>query len=285
MFQAQEKKELCGPPMRLILLLSAILIPNFVWATCGIAQTVSPEQLAHQMPEAMPHSGALVALSGGQTLWIAPVDDKIRVLAAQDYIIPRKDGFWHVRLDVKWASPEGSPAETITGAVKNDPALSGVPPGYGRLWAVPLKKGMEALAWPAAQPTTSVQAEDNQNESPMEAMQREAEEEGHIQQLLFLSPDYLSFHDSHTVISSGGGTGSSDTNAILIVTDQPAAAVRATEQLLVHEVPAPISNSTREKDLTACIDPDGKQAFRDEDFLRNAQSSTGIKRENQKWVL
>jgi hypothetical protein len=158
-----------------------------------------------------------------------------------------------------------------------------VPPGYGHLWAVPLKKGMDAVAWPAAQPTTSVQAEDNQDETTMEATQREAEDEGHTQQLLFLSPDYLSFYDTHTVISSGGGTGSSDTDTILNVTDPPAA-VRATEQLLVHEVPAPISSSTREKDLTACIDPTGKEAFRDEDFLRNAQSSTGIKRENQKWV-
>jgi hypothetical protein len=175
----------------------------------------------------MPHSGALVGLSGGQTLWIAPVDNKIRVLVAQDYIIPRKDRFWRVRLDVKWAPPEGSPAETIAEAVKNDPALSGVPPGYGRLWAVPLKKGMDAVAWPAAQPTTSVQAEDNRDETTMEAMQREAEEEGHAQQLLFLSPDYLSFYDTHTVISSGGGTGSSDTDTILNVTDPPAAVVGA----------------------------------------------------------
>src|SRR6267154_2797909 len=103
------------PPMRLILLWSAILILNCLSAPCGIAQTVSPRQLAHQMPEAMPHSGALVGLSGGQTLWIAPVGDNIRVLAAQDYIIPRKDGFWRVRLEVKWvwAPPKGSPAEAL----------------------------------------------------------------------------------------------------------------------------------------------------------------------------
>ena len=165
-------------PMRLILLCT-ILILNCPWAPYGIAQTLSPEQLAHQTPDAMPHSGALVGLSGGQTLWIAPVDNKIRILAAQDYIIPRKDGFWRVRLDVKWAPPEGSPAEAIIGAVKNDPALLGVPLGYGRLWAVPLKKGMDAMAWPTEQSVTSVQAEENQNESPMDATQGDGEEEDH----------------------------------------------------------------------------------------------------------
>src|SRR5271155_767698 len=93
--------------MRLILLWSAILILNCLSAPCGIAQAVSPEQPARQTPEATPHSGALVGLSGGQTLWIAPVDGKIRVLAAQDYIIPRKDGFWRVRFDMKWAPQKG----------------------------------------------------------------------------------------------------------------------------------------------------------------------------------
>jgi hypothetical protein len=260
--------------MRLILLWSAILILNCFSAPCGIAQTVSPAQLAHQMTKAMPHSGALVGLSGGQTLWIAPVGDKIRVLAAQDYIIPRKDGFWRVRLDVKWAGapPEGLPAEAIT-----DPALFGVPPGYGRLWAVPLKKGMDAEAWLAEQPVASVQAEDNQNESPMDVTQGDGAEEDQKQYLSFLSPDYLSFYEEHT---SGGRI--RETERILNVTDPPGAAVRATEQLLVHEVPAHISSSAREKDLIACIDPDGKKGFQEEDFLRSA--IIGVRRKNQKWV-
>lgn len=263
-------------PMRLILLCT-ILILNCPWAPYGIAQTLSPEQLAHQTPDAMPHSGALVGLSGGQTLWIAPVDNKIRVLAAQDYIIPRKDGFWRVRLDVKWAPPEGSSAEAIIGAVKNDPALLGVPLGYGRLWAVPLKKGMDAMAWPTEQSVTSVQAEDNQNESPMDATQGDGEEEDQKQYLSFLSPDYLSFYEEHT---SGGRI--RETERILNVTDPPGAAVRPTEQLLVHEVPAPKSNSTRDKDLIACIDPDGKEGFNEVAFLGSAM--IGIRRENHKWV-
>ncbi len=267
-------------PMRLILLWSAILILNCLSAPCGIAQTVSPERLARQTPEAMPHSGALVGLSGGQTLWIAPVDGKIRVLAAQDYIIPRKDGFWRVRFDMKWAPPEGSPAEAITEAVKSDPALFGVPLGSGRLWAVPLKKGIAAVAWPAEQSVTSVQAEDNQNESSMEAMQRDGEAGDQKQYLSFLSPDYLSFYQEQS--SGGWNPRSSEIARILNVTDPPGAAVRATEQLLVREVPAHISNSAREKDLIACIDPDGKEGSQEEDFLRSA--IIGITRKNQKWA-
>src|SRR5258708_12950489 len=116
-------------PIRLILLWSAILILNCLSAPCGIAQTVSPERLARQTPEAMPHSGALVGLSGGQTLWIAPVDDKIRVVAARDYIIPRKDGFWRVRLDLKWvrAPPKVAPPEATNTARTTAPSPSHVP--------------------------------------------------------------------------------------------------------------------------------------------------------------
>ena len=47
--------------------------------------------------------GALVGMNGGQTLWLAPVDGKIRLFVTQDYVVPRKNGFWRVRLDVKWA--------------------------------------------------------------------------------------------------------------------------------------------------------------------------------------
>jgi hypothetical protein len=43
-----------------------------------------------------PKSGALVAIDSGQTLWIAPVNGKMQVIALDDYVIPRKDGFWRV---------------------------------------------------------------------------------------------------------------------------------------------------------------------------------------------
>jgi len=152
-----------------------------------------------------------------------------------------------------------------------------VPPVYGRLWAVPLKMGMNPEAWPAEQTVTSVQAEDNQNESPMDVTQSSGGEDDQKQYLSFLSPDYLSFYLEQ---SSSGRI--SLMERILNVTDPPGAAVRATEQLLVLEVPAHISSSARDKDLIACIDPDGKEGFQEEDFLRSG--IIGIRRKNQKWV-
>jgi len=132
-------------------------------------------------------------MNGGQTFWIALVDGKIHILVAQDYVMPRKNGFWRVRFDVNW----------------NDPTLSGVPPPvHGRLWAVPLKKGMDAVAWSAEQSVINTSEEGNKHEEgTLEAMQREADEEGHHIKPLFLSPDCLSFYDEYTEVSSGGGTG------------------------------------------------------------------------------
>src|SRR5260370_41812390 len=114
----------------------------------------------------------------------------------------------------------------------------------------------------------------------MDAMQRDGEAGDQKQYLSFLSPDYLSFYQEQ---STGGSNPRNEEIArTLNVTDPPGAAVRATEQLLVHEVPAHISNSTREKDLIACIDPDAKEGLQEEDFLRSA--IMGITRKNQTWA-
>jgi hypothetical protein len=53
---------------------------------------------ASSAQELMPKSGALVGIDSGQTLWIAPVNGKMQVIAVDDYVIPRKDGFWRVLL-------------------------------------------------------------------------------------------------------------------------------------------------------------------------------------------
>jgi tetratricopeptide (TPR) repeat protein len=139
---------------------------------------------------------------------------------------------------------------------------------------------------PPSRPTPVTEPEkDSQQESLIEQMQREADEEGHHLQLRFLGPDYLSYNEEYTVISSGGGTGASDTDTILKITDPPAASGSASDKLLVHRTPDPVRDDAREKELTACIEPDNKDDFRDEDFLQNAQESTfGLKREKQKWV-
>jgi len=274
MFHAQEETRFARVPIWVLPRWSPILVLCCLIVPCANAQLVSRELQVKQKEEAISRSGALVGLSSGQTLWIAPADGKIHILVAQDNIIPRKDGFWRVRLDVKW-----------TAQVKNDEALSGAHVEYGRLWAVPLKKGMDAVAWAPEPTATAVPEKDNQDEGAMEVLQREADEEAPKIDLLFLSPDYLSCHDEHTVISSGGGTGASDTYTILKITDPPGGKGQAAEQLFVNKVTAPIPSDTREKDLTACIDPGNTDDFKDEDFLRNAQEATvGIKREKQKWV-
>lgn len=247
----------------------AILTLSGLFLPCANAQEVSAKQ---QMPRPLsgpPRSGALVGLNSGQTLWIAPIGDKIQVFAAPDYIIPRRDGFWRVRLDVNW----------------NDPMLSGVPPGHGRLWAVPLKKGMDAVAWPAEQPVTSTSEEENkQEESIVEAMQREADKEGHHIEPLFLSPDYLSLYDAHTEVTSGGSTRGSTTYAILKITDPPETPSRTTEQLLVEEIHVPIPDDTRDKDLKACVRADDTLSDSDKDWALGQETTLGIRRDRHRWI-
>jgi len=63
---------------------------------CGLVSVV-PGAVASWSQDPTPKSGALVAIDSGQTLWIAPVDGKMQVIAVDDYVIPRKDGFWRVR--------------------------------------------------------------------------------------------------------------------------------------------------------------------------------------------
>ena len=210
-----------------------------------------------------------MGLTSGQTLWIAPAGDKIQVPAAPDYVIPRRDGFWRVRLDVNW----------------NDPALSDVTPGHGRLWAVRLKKGMPAVAWSAEQPITNTSEEANkQEEGTVGAMQREADEEGRRIEPLFLSPDYLSFYDAHTEVSSGGSTKGSETYTILKITDPPATPGRTTEQLLVEEIHGTISDDTRNNDLRACVRADDKLSDSDKEWALGQETTLGITRNQQRWI-
>ena len=210
-----------------------------------------------------------MGLASGQTLWIAPAGDKIQVLAAPDYIIPRRDGFWRVRLDVNW----------------NDPTLSGVPPGHGRLWAVPLKKGMDAVAWSAEQPASNTDEEGNkQEEGALDTMQREADQEGHHVESLFLSPDCLSFYDAHTEVSSGGSTRGSETYTILRITDAPATPGRTTDQLLVEKLNVTIPDNTRDNDVRACVRADSELSDSDKEWAFGQETTLGIRRNQQRWI-
>jgi len=208
-------------------------------------------------------------MNSGQSFWIAPVDGKIDILVAQDYVIPRKNGFWRVRFDVNW----------------NDPTLSGVPPPvHGRLWAVPLKKGIDAVAWSAEQPVINRSEEGNKREEgALEAMQREADEEGHHIKPLFLSPDCLSFYDEYTEVSSGGSTRGRETYTTLNITDPPVT-LGPTEQLLVEEIHFPISDDTRDKDLRACVRADDQLSDTDKAWALEQETTLGIGRGQQKWI-
>jgi hypothetical protein len=230
-----------------------------------------------QQQETMLHSGALVGLSSGQTLWLAPVHGKIRIIENQDYVIPKKDGFWRIRLGLRWAQPEGLPA----------------PPGYGRLWAVPLIKGNDADPWSAPAPDKSKsathandsQADDQDTGDPKEWQWKSGPVEDSLkQEVTFLGPDYVSFYETETVISSGGGTGGSEIYLVYKITDTPSGSPNTAAALLDQETSLPIPDDIRSKDLEACIDPNAKDDFRDETFLRGVQESTyGIRRNHHQW--
>jgi TPR repeat len=249
-------------------LCSAILTICWLSVPCAKAQLASPEHQGQQEKAAI-RSGALVGMNSGQTFWIAPVDGKIQILVAQDYVIPRKDGFWRVRFDVKW----------------NDPTLSGVPPVRGRLWAVPLKKGMDAVAWSAEQSVINTSEEGNtQEEGTLEAMQREADEQGHHIGPLFLSPDCLSFYDEYTEVSSGGSTRGRESYTMLSISDPPATSGHATEELLVEEIHVPISDDTRDNDLRSCVRADDQLSDTDKEWALGQETTLGIRRSQQRWT-
>jgi hypothetical protein len=262
MFQAQRQKRIIGTPIA-ILTLSGLLAP------CANSQNAAVEDQLKPQPMAAPHSGALVGLTSGQTLWIAPSGEKIQVLVAPDYVIPRKDGFWRVRLDINW----------------NDPTLSGTSRRQGRLWAVPLKKGRDAVAWPTEQAGANTSEEENKpDEGAVEDMQRDAEKEGRHVEPLFLSPEYLSFYDEHVEVGSGGSTSGSETYTILKILGPPTTPGMARDQLFVEEIHVPVSDEIHDKDLRACVRADDAISDSDKEWAIRQESTLGIGRDNQTWA-
>jgi hypothetical protein len=145
----------------------------FVAVTCAVAASAQ---------ELMPKSGALVAIETGQTLWIAPVNGKMRVIALEDYIIPRKDGFWRVWLQSKSLPPD--------------------------VWAVPLGKGNDVIFRQEKARTDNkesrTEGQDQSEETPPES------DEVHRQQVRFLSPNYISLYTE---------TEQSEADTLLKITD------------------------------------------------------------------
>jgi len=115
----------------------------------------------------MPKSGALVAIDSGQTLWIAPVNGKMQVIALDDYVIPRKDGFWRVLLPSRSMPPD--------------------------VFAVPLAKSKDAIA---AEQKASPQKKEGQTEGQDQPDQEAQPDlnEVHRQEVKFLGPIYISVY-------------------------------------------------------------------------------------------
>jgi hypothetical protein len=244
-------------------------------AAAGYASAQEPQKTAItpalEAQQTVPKSGALVALDSGQTLWIALVEGKIKVIATDDYVIPRKDGFWRIRLEFR--TP---PASKEGGAAESQPA--GSPGALAQLWAVPLKSGGDALPWgmDADASGDSRDSDASASESSDSAMNSSQIDEPIRQDLHFLSPDHVSFFTQAGEYS--------ETYHILKITDdtQPRAAA-ALPKLVVSEEASPVPDDVRSKDLLACANPNDELS--NEDFLTGASESTyGIVRARGKWA-
>lgn len=138
--------------------------------------------------EAMPKSGALLAIDTGQTLWIAPVNGRMQVIAVDDYVIPRRDGFWRVLLPSKSLPPD--------------------------VVAFPLAKGKSATS---ARQRASPEKKEGQTEE-QDQSEREAQpdlNEVHRQEVKFLSPLYISVYteteqtEAYSLLQTAERTGES----------------------------------------------------------------------------
>ena len=143
---------------------------------------------AQQPP--FPKSGALIGLSSGQTLWIAPMDGKIQVLASKDYILPRKEGFWYIDAAIfppeNNAATAGEPASSLALDTTANAVSSSFP-----LWAVQLKPGVLLPRQEEVEKLANSELSSNRPDAKMEA-KRNHEEEIYSQSLLFMAPDYFS---------------------------------------------------------------------------------------------
>jgi hypothetical protein len=201
--------------------------------------------------ELTPKSGALVAVDTGQTLWIAPVGGKMQVIALDDYVIPRKDGFWRVRLQFESLAPDRGFRASET-----------------ELWAVPLSKGKNAVAWEEEVPTTEQQ--EGQTEEPQQSEPETDSEELHHQELHFLSPAYISFYAQRGE--------ESETYSLLKISDGQL----SEGSLRVSEEKPPIPEAARSRDVKACVDP--KSEMSPDDLLAyTSEVSYGIVRGRGKW--
>jgi len=214
--------------------------------------------------EAKPSSGALVALSSGQTIWIAPINGKMQAIARDELVIPRKDGFWRIRVDeTQWPDTAGSNSDSADASAKPAPII-------GKLWSVPLSRGPDAVPWeakPAKENDEKKADADSENSADSLPSQ---DDTVYQRDLNFLSPDYISLY---TVVGEY-----SDAYSILRITG-PAP---GTSVLQVQDEPPSIPEAQEKRDLANCADPNDELS--NQDFLQGAtEVSYGIVRGRRSW--
>ncbi len=211
-------------------------------------------------------SGVLVALDSGKTIWIAPVAGKFQAIATDDYIIPRKDGFWRIHLDIK------SEAEL-------HPGQSSAPsqPSPVLLWAVPLGSAETPVtsaipSQPAAKPEPQKKGESDATGADTEQPESEDAESAERISVMFLGPDYLALETQSGEYA--------DSYSLEKISDVPGKATPP-YGLQVSEAVIDLPNEVLKRDQEACAKPGDDLA--DADFLGGATQSFGIQRSGHKW--
>lgn len=189
-----------------------------LWLTALLGVVACTETVFAQ--QSMPKSGALVALNTGQTLWIAPVNGKMQVVALDDYVIPRKDGFWRVRLQ-----PNSLPPEVL---------------------AVPLGKDKDQVLQKEKAPTENKTSQDegqdqSEAETPVES------NAVHRQEVRFLSTNYISVYTESEQYEA---------STLLKIWD----ARPGENSLVFIEEKTQIPEDVRAKDVKPCVDPKNEDA-------------------------
>jgi len=209
-------------------------------------------------------SGVLVGLDSGKTIWIAPVGGKLKAMAADDYVIPRKDGFWRIRPDTK-------------GEAVLQPGQADAPsqPNRVLLWAVPLGAAVPA---PASSPPARAEAEPQKNdeaaETDADTPQSESENAQPEQRLsvMFLGPEYMAYETQ-----SGEYSDSYSLQKISDVTGK----AEPPYGLQVSEARIDVPDEVLKRDQEACAKSGAELA--DADFLASAAQTFGIYRWRHKW--
>lgn len=207
-------------------------------------------------------SGVLVGLDSGKTIWIAPVAGKFQAIATDDYVIPRKDGFWRMRPDMK-SEAELKPDQADTPSESNRVLL----------WAVPLGSP-EPSATTSSQPETKPepQKENETAEGDNEAEQPENPEPQETTSVMFLGPDYMALETQSGEYS--------DSYSLQKVSHIPGKAVPP-YGLQVTEAGIDVPDDVLKRDQEACAKPGDELA--DADFLASATQTFGIRRLRHKW--